>query len=53
MLAVLKEMKCGLENTCEKKKTQKTIYVFSRVRLFVTPWTVAHQAPLSMEFSRQ
>ena len=23
------------------------------VRLFVTPWTVAHQAPLSMEFSRQ
>ena len=21
--------------------------------LFVTPWTVAHQAPLSMEFSRQ
>ena len=26
---------------------------FSRVQLFVTPWTVAHQAPLSMEFSRQ
>ena len=25
----------------------------SRVRLFVTPWTVAHQAPLSMGFSRQ
>ena len=25
----------------------------SRVWLFVTPWTVAHQAPLSMEFSRQ
>ena len=25
----------------------------SRVRLWVTPWTVAHQAPLSMEFSRQ
>ena len=24
-----------------------------RVRLFVTPWTVACQAPLSMEFSRQ
>ena len=23
------------------------------VRLFVTPWTVTHQAPLSMEFSRQ
>ena len=26
---------------------------FSRVRLFVTSWTVARQAPLSMRFSRQ
>ena len=26
---------------------------FGRVRLFATPWTVAHQAPLSMGFSRQ
>ena len=26
---------------------------FSHVQLFVTPWTVAHQAPLSMGFSRQ
>ena len=25
----------------------------SRVPLFVTVWTVAHQAPLSMKFSRQ
>ena len=25
---------------------------FSRVRLFVTPWTVAYQAPLPMGFSR-
>ena len=25
----------------------------SRVHLFATPWTVARQAPLSMEFSRQ
>ena len=25
----------------------------SRVQLFVTPWTTAHQAPLSMGFSRQ
>ena len=25
----------------------------SHVRLFVTPWTVARQAPLSMAFSRQ
>ena len=26
---------------------------FSHVRLFVTPWAVACQAPLSMRFSRQ
>ena len=25
----------------------------SCVQLLVTPWTVAHQVPLSMEFSRQ
>ena len=25
----------------------------SRVRLFVTPWTIAYQTPHSMEFSRQ
>ena len=29
------------------------ICVLSRVQLFVTPWTVAHQVPLSMKFSRQ
>ena len=27
--------------------------MLSHVQLFVTPWTVAYQAPLSMEFSRQ
>ena len=26
---------------------------FSQVRLFVIPWTIACQAPMSMEFSRQ
>ena len=26
---------------------------FSCVQLFATPWTVAHQAPLSMGLSRQ
>ena len=26
---------------------------FSHTPLFATPWTVAHQAPLSMGFSRQ
>ena len=28
-------------------------YLLSHVQRFVTPWTVARQAPLSMEFSRQ
>ena len=32
---------------------QSLLNHFSRVQLFVTPWTVAHQTPLSMEFSRQ
>ena len=27
--------------------------IVSHVRLFVTPWTVAHQFPLSMEFYKQ
>ena len=27
--------------------------MLSHVQLFVTPWTVAHQAPLSMGFPRQ
>ena len=29
------------------------VCALSRVQLFVTPWTLARQAPLSMEFSRQ
>ena len=29
------------------------VQLLSRVRLFATSWTVAHQALLSMEFSRQ
>jgi len=35
---------------CCRREVGKSL---SRVRLFVTPWTVAHQAPPSMEFSRQ
>ena len=27
--------------------------VFQSLSFFVAPWTVAHQAPLPMEFSRQ
>ena len=29
------------------------VKLLSHVRLFATPWTVAHQAPPSMGFSRQ
>ena len=28
-------------------------WLLSCVQLFETPWTIAHQVPLSMEFSRQ
>ena len=31
----------------------KVLNCFSCVRLLATPWTVVHQSPLSMEFSRQ
>ena len=33
------------------KKVKVKVKLLSRVRLFATPWTVAHQAP-SMGFSR-
>ena len=32
---------------------QCVCWSLSRVQLFATPWTVGHQAPLFMEFSRQ
>ena len=37
----------------KKKKLHCLLSHFSCVRLLVTLWTVAHQAPLSMGFSRQ
>ena len=39
------------ENRCEYSDV--VLSPFSHVQLLVTPWTVAHQAPLSMGFSRQ
>ena len=30
-----------------------SVQLLSCARLFVTPWTAVHQAPLSMRFSRQ
>ena len=35
------------------KSYESEVKLLSRVRLFVTPWTAAHQAPPSMGFSRQ
>ena len=46
--SILKEISPGC--SLEKKVKVKSL---SRVRLFVTPWTVAYQAPPSMGFSRQ
>ena len=43
---------CFLPATLEKRKKKK-VKSLSCVRIFATPWTVAYQAPLSMEFSRQ
>ena len=37
----------------QKVKKGSEVKSLSRVRLFATPWTVAHQAPPSMEFTRQ
>ena len=34
-------------------KVKVKVKSLSCVRLFVTPWTIAYQAPLSMGFSRQ
>ena len=41
--------RCGQEIS----KTYVFCCVLSHVQLFLSPWTVAHLAPLSMEFSRQ
>ena len=36
-----------------RSKVKLKLKSLSRVRLFVTPWTIAHQAPPSMGFSSQ
>ena len=41
------------EEETSKVGERKKVKLFSRVQLFVTPWTIACQAPLSMGFSRQ
>ena len=49
-----KQHKClSLGKSISKMWYRHKWNVISHVWLFATPWTVAHQAPLSMEFSRQ
>ena len=43
----------GCDSWTIKKVVKVKVRSLSRVYLFVTPWTVAYEAPLSMEFSRQ
>ena len=45
----LNQAPCLRKERKEKKKVKSP----SHVRLLATPWPIAHQAPLSMEFSRQ
>ena len=45
--------KYRLEKNIIANKKEKKVKSLSRVQLFATPWTVAHQVPPSMEFSRQ
>ena len=40
-------------NCIFKRQSEVEVKLLSRVQLFVTPWTVVYEAPLSMEFSRQ
>ena len=41
--------------SCPDRLCQRSCVLshFSHVQLFVTPWTVAHQVPLSMGYPRQ
>ena len=43
----------SLQKICCSGSRWMCVQSLSHVQLFVTPWTVALQAPLSMEFSRQ
>ena len=46
--------KCKYSHTEDgSRESNEPVKVLSRVRLFATPWSVAHHAPLSVEFSRQ
>ena len=48
-LTEAEDIKKRWQEYTERRKVKS----LSSVQLFATPWTVAHQAPPSMEFSRQ
>ena len=50
------ETKVYVPSVIKERKIKAAMHyvkLLRRVRLFATPWTVAYQAPQSMEFSRQ
>ena len=53
MSAALAGSSLPLAPTGKPTHCYKLSHLLSCVQLFVTPWTVSHQAPLSMGFSRQ
>ena len=44
------KQECLVEYVCP---LMQLACMLSCIQLFATPWTIAHQAPLSLEFSRQ
>ena len=49
----IRSISSGPISTYERVKFRLILSLFSCVWLFVTPWTIAHQGPLSIGFSRQ
>ena len=47
------KMPVTLLTVYSKVNVRSVLSRFSRMQLFVTQWTVAHKAPLCMDFSRQ
>ena len=42
-----------MDSQDQSKERKRKVKSLSRIRFFVTPWTITYQAPLSMGFSRQ
>ena len=52
-LCILWSCLCQVKPVVNVQRTCSVLSHFSRVQLFATLWIVAHQAPLTMGFSRQ